>query len=109
MTPHRAHGFTLIAVAALATLTGLAGCSSVPTTNARLDEARSEYQAVQASPQATTLAGSELKLASDALGQASAALARKASPADVDQLAYLARQRVGIARETLNQKTAPRP
>ena len=39
MTPHRAHGFTLIAVAALATLTGLAGCSSVPTTNARLDEA----------------------------------------------------------------------
>ena len=106
MTPHRAHGFTLIAVAALATLTGLAGCSSVPTTNARLDEARSEYQAVQASPQATTLAGSELKLASDALGQASAALARKASPADVDQLAYLARQRVGIARETLNQKTA---
>ena len=106
MTPHRSHSFTLIAVAALATLTGLAGCSSVPTTNARLDEARSEYQAVQASPQATTLAGSELKLASDALGQASAALARKASPAEVDQLAYLARQRVGIARETLNQKTA---
>lgn len=106
MTPYRSNRFTLIAVAALATLTGFAGCSSVPTTNARLDEARMDYQAVQASPQATTLAGSELKLASDALGQASAALASKASPAEVDQLAYLARQRVAIARETLSQKTA---
>jgi outer membrane protein OmpA-like peptidoglycan-associated protein len=91
---------TLIALAALA------GCASMPASNAQLDQARSDYRAAQQNPQTAALAAGEMKAASDALDAANAAAAARRDSAEVDHLAYLARQRVAIARETADQKTA---
>lgn len=94
----------LIAVSATA-LAVLAGCSSVPQSNAQLERARTDYRAVQADPRANS-AGADMKLASDAMNQANAAWSREADTAQVNHLAYLAQQRVAIVRETLNTQTA---
>jgi outer membrane protein OmpA-like peptidoglycan-associated protein len=91
---------TLIALAVLA------GCSTVPPPNAMLEQARSEYRVAEADPRAQNLAGPELKQASDALASADAAFARNDNPAEVDHLAYLAKQRIAIAEETARQKSA---
>lgn len=99
----KTHHFVQTAlVAALA----LAGCSTIPEKNARLDEARSDYNVAQNNPQVTTLAGSELKQASDALNKANDAWSKNENAAQVDQLAYLAKQRVAIAQEAARLKTA---
>lgn len=84
----------------------LAGCSSVPNNNARLEQARSDYRTVQADPRAQNQAGAEMQLASDAMGKANAAWGRDEDAAQVDHLAYLASQRVAIVRETMDMKTS---
>ncbi len=89
-------------VAALA----LAACSSISEKNVRLEEARNDYDAAQNTPQITTLAGSELKQASDALNKANEAWDKHEATAQVDQLAYLAKQRIAIAQEAAKLKTA---
>jgi len=101
MTTHRSlPALTLIALAVLA------GCSSLPADNARLAEARSDYRIAQDTPQVRELAPAELKQAGDALAKADASWAHKDSLADVDHWSYLARQRVAIAQEVAQQKTA---
>ncbi|MDP3373686.1 MAG: OmpA family protein [Hydrogenophaga sp.] len=95
----------LIALSAVA-LAVLAGCSSVPKGNAQLEQARTDYRAVQADPRAQSHAGTDMKLASDAMSQANAAWGRDEDEARVNHLAYLASQRVAIVRETMNMKTA---
>jgi outer membrane protein OmpA-like peptidoglycan-associated protein len=100
MTEHRIFALTLIALATLA------GCSSQPAKNALLDQARSDYQTAQNTPQARDFAGGEMKQADDALKLANAASERGDKPADVDHLAYLAKQRIAIAQETGRQKAA---
>lgn len=89
-------------VAALA----LAGCSTLPDKNARLEEARSDYSVAQSNPRVATYAGSELKQAGDALNKADAAWVRNEDAAHVDQLAYLAKQRVAITQEAASLKAA---
>ena len=84
----------------------LASYSTLPPTNAQLDQARSDYQAAQNDARAATLAGGEMKQAGEALAKANDAWTRREEPSEVDHLAYLARQRVAIARETVQQKTA---
>jgi outer membrane protein OmpA-like peptidoglycan-associated protein len=100
MTEHKIFAMTLIALATLA------GCSSQPLKNVQLDQARADYQAAQANPQSRDLATVEMKQAGDALKRANEASERGDKPADVDHLAYLAKQRVAIARETGAQKAA---
>lgn len=95
----------LIALSAVA-LAVLAGCSSVPKGNAQLEQARTEYRAVTADPRAQNNAGSDMKLASDAMNKANTAWSSKEDEAQVNHLAYLASQRVAIVRETMNMKTA---
>jgi outer membrane protein OmpA-like peptidoglycan-associated protein len=94
---------SLIAVATLAVLTA---CSSIPADNAQLNEARRDYQMVQATPMAQNYAGAELRQASEALARADEARLRSDAPEKVNQLAYLAKQRAAIAREVVRQKTA---
>ncbi len=84
----------------------LAGCSTTPSNNAMLDEARGSYRAAQDSGSTRELAGAELKQAGDALALAEAAWGRSDSIADVDHLAYVAKQRVAIAQEISSRKTA---
>lgn len=84
----------------------MAGCSTTPTPNARLDEARTSYRMAQEDPQTRDMAGAEMRQAGDALNKANDAWTRKESPAEVDHLAYLAKQKVLVAQETARQKTA---
>lgn len=102
MTKSRIFAMSIIALAALA------GCTSQPARNTLLNEARSNYRAAQNDPQSRDLAGGEMKQAEDALKLANAASERGGKPADVDHLAYLAKQRVAIAQETGRQKAAER-
>lgn len=100
MNSPRFFPLTLIALAVVA------GCSTTPAPNARLDEARSNYRVAQDNPQTRDMAGAEMRQASDALNKANDAWTRKESPAEVDHLAYLTKQKVLIAQEAARQKTA---
>lgn len=102
MHPSRAISAALAAIALIAT----GGCATTPEPNAMLEQARSDYRAAAESPRASTLAGPELKQAGDALAAANDAWAKKASKGEVDHLAYLAKQRSGIAVETAQQRAA---
>lgn len=84
----------------------LAACAGMPADNVGLNQARSDYRGLQADPVAQRLAAPELRQAADALALAEAAQARRDDSARVDQLAYLARQRVALAREAANRKSA---
>ncbi|NOU21027.1 MAG: OmpA family protein [Methyloglobulus sp.] len=90
---------------ALIAVAMVSGCSSV-TQNSSLAEAHSSYNSARTNPDVTNLAAVELKEASDSLNKADAALNNSESVETVDHLAYLAKQRVGIAEETAKRKTA---
>ena len=95
-----------LAVAVLAAVATLAACSSTPTRNAALDQARSRYQAAQGQGNVTTLAGEELRRAGEALRVAEQAKANNEPQGTVDHLAYLASQRVAIAQDTATSRAA---
>jgi outer membrane protein OmpA-like peptidoglycan-associated protein len=97
--------FPKFALAALA-LAALAACNTTPPANATLDQARTDYTAAQNTPSTRDLAATELKQAADALGQADAAWSRDGKPAEVEHLAYLAKQRVAVAQATGQRKAA---
>lgn len=75
MNTVRSYSLTLLACAALT------ACSSLPTQNTTLDQARSDYQQAQDTPQTRDLASIELKQAGDALEQANEAARRHDTPA----------------------------
>lgn len=95
-----------LAIAALAAIATMAACSSTPTRNAALDQARSRYQAAQGQGNVTALAGDELKRAGEALRVAEQAKANNEPQGTVDHLAYLASQRVAIAQDTATSRAA---
>lgn len=99
-----AHTLKLTSLAC--TLSLLAACNTSPPRNVRLDEARSDYQAALNDTQTPTRAPAEFKQASDALALADAAWTRGDGSTEVDHLAYLARQRVGIAKAVGGQRAA---
>jgi outer membrane protein OmpA-like peptidoglycan-associated protein len=84
----------------------LAGCSTMPSQNTALEEARSVYSSARTNPQVTTLAPLELQKAGESLNKADAALTKGESDATVNQLAYLTKQQVAIAQETARRKAA---
>lgn len=92
--------FTLLAAALLS-----AACTSTPTTSL-LDQARSDYQAVQNSPLASIYAPLENKQAGDALALANGAFERHEGQEKIDQLAYVAQQKITLTRESIKQKSA---
>lgn len=100
MKNHRILSLSLIAAAVLA------GCGSLPANNSLLEEARSDYRIAQASPQITTLAAGELSQAGSSLDRANSAWSKDESKAEVDHLAYVAKQQVAIARVSAEQRAA---
>jgi outer membrane protein OmpA-like peptidoglycan-associated protein len=82
------------------------GCSTLPPENTALMEARSSYNSARANAQVTNLAPIELQEAGETLNKADSALSKGESPAMVNQLAYLAKQKVAIAQETAKRKMA---
>jgi outer membrane protein OmpA-like peptidoglycan-associated protein len=94
----------LMIPALLALSVGLAACSSQPNVN--LEQARTNFSALQANPQASKVAALETKDASDWLDKADKAYQNKEDQKRVDQLAYLTNQRVEVAKQTINLRTA---
>lgn len=92
--------------AALALAIALTACSSAPTTTSMLDQARGDYMAAQGNPAVSQYAAVELRQATAALDRANEAAARQESIAEVDKLAYVAKQRIATAQEVAKQKSA---
>ena len=90
----------------LLAVTAIYGCSSTPKNNAALDEARANYQIAQSNPTVQKLAAVELKDAGDALARADASFKNKDEPAVVEHIAYLAKQKSGIALARAQQRAA---
>jgi len=92
---------SLLAAAVLAT-----ACATAPMSTPTLDQARADFVAANNNPQVSQYAPLEFRQASEALDQANAAAARREAVADVDRLAYLAKQRVATAVEVARAKAA---
>ena len=84
----------------------LTACSTMPASTPTLDQARGAFAAANSNPQVSTYAPLEFKLASDALEQANAAAVKRQSLDKIDQLAYLAKQKIAIAQQVASQKAA---
>ncbi len=82
------------------------GCTTLPPENTSLADARSSYNSARVDAQVTKLAPIELQEAGDSLNKADSALSKGESEATVNQLAYLAKQKVAIAQETAKRKMA---
>ena len=84
----------------------LTACSTMPASTPTLDQARGAFAAANSNPQVSTYAPLEFKLASDALEQANAAAVKRQSLDKIDQLAYLAKQKIAIAQQVASHKAA---
>lgn len=89
--------------ALLALSVGLAACSTQPNVN--LEQARSSYSSLQTDPQSVKVAALETKDAGEALEKAERAYREKEDEKKVDQLSYLANQRIEVARQTIALRT----
>jgi outer membrane protein OmpA-like peptidoglycan-associated protein len=89
---------TLICVAVMT------ACSTTP--NPSLTEAHENYISARSSAEVTSQAPLELKDANDALQKAEHAFNEDENSTTVNHLAYIANQKVGIARETAKRKVA---
>ncbi|GGE69458.1 OmpA family protein [Massilia psychrophila] len=96
----------LFNTAILASTVLLAACSTIPASTPTLDQARGAFAAANSDPQVSTYAPLEFKLASDALEQANAAAVKRQSLDKIDQLAYLAKQKIAIAQQVASRKAA---
>ncbi len=75
-------------------------CAFVPQRNLRLEEAQRELRDAAADPEVAQLAAAELRRAAEILEDAALARDTLDDTAVVDHLAYVAKQRVAIARES---------
>lgn len=91
----------MLAIAAL-----LGACTSMPRTTSLLDQTHVEYRAAQNNTDVGSHAPLELKQAGEALALADTAAANRDSAERIDQLAYLARQKVALAQEVGKRKAA---
>lgn len=98
---------TRILMPAMLVIAGLLGaCSSMPRTTSLLDQTHAEYRAAQNNPNVGRHAPLELKQAAEAMALADAAAAERESAERIDQLAYLARQKVALTQEVAKRKAA---
>ena len=95
---------TVLIPALLALCVGLAACSHQPNVN--LENAKTNFSALQTNPEATKVAALETKDASEWLDKAQKAYLDKEDESTVDQLAYLTNQRVEVAKQTIALRTA---
>jgi len=95
--------YSVLAGAAITAILG--GCSTMAEPNPALDRAHASYRALQSDPQVTLFAPAEMSQAGEALRTADTAWMQRDKQRTVDHLAYLAQQRIAIARETASTKT----
>ncbi|MGH8383363.1 OmpA family protein [Pseudomonas sp.] len=94
-----------IFIAASAVGLMLSGCGTTPE-NAGLLEAREQFSTLQSKPQSSRLAALETKAAFAALGKAELASIKDRKAQQVEQLAYLAQQKIAIAEQTIDLRMA---
>lgn len=97
---------SLLAAAVASSVLMLGACSSTPRTDARLDQAHTQFSNLQAKSNVGTVAPVELKDAQEALSAADQALLDRVDRVDLDHRIYLAQQRVAIAEQAYNRKLA---
>ncbi len=91
---------------AAAVLLSLAACSTAPTQNMALTQARQGYDTARADTRVGSLAATELQRAGDTLQQAEQAWSDRKPEATVNHLAYMAMQRTQIAQDTAAGRAA---
>lgn len=84
----------------------ISACSSTPPTTSNLDQARSDFIAAQNNSAVTQYAATEFKAASDALNAANAASSDRQPLEKIDQLAYVAKQKIATAQEVARARKA---
>lgn len=100
---HRHHRLFTVGLLSLALL---AACSTTPNANTALTNAQRDYDLARSSSDAPVLAPAEMGAALADLKRARQAQERDAPQAEVSHLAYLAAQRVAMAREKASQRQA---
>jgi outer membrane protein OmpA-like peptidoglycan-associated protein len=96
----------LLLPTALIISASLAACSTTPNDN--LEQARQNFDSLQSEPKALKLAALETQDASQTLDSAENAFRMGEDKETVDQLAYLANQKVELAKQTVALRTAER-
>ncbi|CAM3066638.1 hypothetical protein BZK31_18960 [Pseudomonas floridensis] len=94
----------LMIPALLAMSVALAACATKPNPN--LEQARTNFTALQTNPDATKVAALETKDASEWLAKAEKAFRDDEDAKKVDQLSYLTNQRVELAKQTINLRNS---
>lgn len=84
----------------------LSACSTTPKTTSLLDQTRMDYQAAQNNSNVQTLAPLEMRQADVAMNDANKAAKDNESSEKIDRLAYIAKQKIGVAQELAKQKQA---
>ena len=77
-----------------------AGCATPPE-NPQLLQARSQFSSLQQKPESNTLAAVETRIASNALDRANQVSLHDRTDPQLDQLAYLATQKIALAEQTI--------
>lgn len=83
----------------------LVGCSNTAE-NPGLVEARAQFSVLQSKPESSRLAAIETKDAFNALGKAELASIKDRKAPQIEQLAYLAQQKIGVAEQTIALRQA---
>ncbi|MFJ2386392.1 OmpA family protein [Pseudomonas koreensis] len=96
--------FKLLSVVSLCALV-LAGCATPPE-NPQLLQARAQFAALQYKPESNTLAAIETREAFIALNKADQASLKDRKAPDVEQLTYLASQKIAVAEQTIAMRQA---
>ncbi|NNA54652.1 OmpA family protein [Pseudomonas koreensis] len=96
--------FKLLPVVSLCALV-LAGCATAPE-NPQLLQARAQFAALQHKPESNTLAAIETREAFIALNKADQASLKDRKAPDVEQLTYLASQKIAVAEQTIAMRQA---
>lgn len=91
--------FKLLPVASLFAVM-LVGCATPPE-NPQLLQARAQFSVLQQKPESNTLAAIETKSAFSALNAADQASLKDRQAPQIDQLAYLASQKIALAEQTI--------
>jgi outer membrane protein OmpA-like peptidoglycan-associated protein len=91
---------------ALAMTVLLGACASAPTMTSQLENARSDYRQVQNNPNVPALAPQEMRQATDAMQQADMASNEGKNADKVNQLAYVAQQKISLTQEVVKKKLA---
>lgn len=84
----------------------MVGCASTPKTTSLLDQARADYSMAQNNPNVATYASLEMNQAREAMALANVEANDRGSDEKINNLAYLAKQKIALTQEVAKRKVA---